>query len=200
MKKFQQQFRQSPLAGFRLQWGLSQQQLADHLQLSSSMIGMIENGKRQLPARALLQLAQVEIKLAASAANPATATDYTHPGTRAKYQDQCERLKAKALFCRLNAGRQRAKLKEMMALYQKNSEWLKLITLQLAEAGNSSSNLAVWKKHEIKATLTLQNCCVPLQVLLLHHITALDEEAELHQKKLQQLQQELPLLNSTQTV
>lgn len=199
MKKFKERFQQSPLAGFRTRWGLSQQQLADQLQLSCSMIGMIELGKRRFPNRALLQLAQYEIKLAAHAGHPETISTPVSLATAAKYNTHCEQLRSKAVSCRMNAGRLRAKLKEMMALYQKNSEWLKLITLQLAEAGNSSSSLALWKKHEIKATLTLQYCCVPLQVLLLHQITGLEEEAELHQKKLQQLQQELAAIQPTPT-
>ena len=66
MKAFKQQFHLNSLVAFRKKWGLTQKQVADHMQLSRSMVGLIEQGRRTIPTNTLLQLAGLEIKMASS--------------------------------------------------------------------------------------------------------------------------------------
>jgi transcriptional regulator with XRE-family HTH domain len=188
MKLFKQHLQQNCLAAFRRKMGLSQQQLAEHMQLGRSTIGMIEQGRRTIPTSTLLQLAGLEIKLAGiTAGDQLKPIDPGPDAVVASCKQHCRRLAVRELNCQEKVDKLNEKLKTMTSLYQKTSEWMKLVQLHIKEAGDDKNVLNTWKKHESTAMRTLNKCSLPSQLLLRHTIDALQQEAELHKNKQQEL-------------
>jgi len=192
MKDFKQHIHRNCLVAFRRKWGLNQQQVAEHMQLSRSMVGMIEQGRRAIPTNMLLQLAGLEIKMASI--NTAEEIRTVYPGAdtiASKCKHHCEKLAIREMYCQEKSARLKAKLEIMATLYQKTSEWMNLVQLHIKEAGDNKNVLGIWKKHELAAMRTLNDCSLPSQLLLKHTITFLSGEAELLKKKQLQIKEEL---------
>jgi transcriptional regulator with XRE-family HTH domain len=201
MKGFKLHINQTPVGRFRKKWGLSQQRIAEHLNLSRSMIAMIEQGKRLLPTKGLLQLAQLEMKLALTGQKPSSKMD---PAPEIKivfnYRRHCEQLAIRESRCRMKAMQLNGKLLAMTNLYQKTSGWMELIVMHIKEAGENSAIVNSWKKHELTTARTLAGCDSLSQMLLRHSISALEQEADLHKTRQEQIRQELEnLLDNSQT-
>jgi transcriptional regulator with XRE-family HTH domain len=121
MKTFKYYTRLNSLSCFRRKWGLSQQQVAEQMQISRSMVSMIEHGHRPLPTNILLQLAQLEIKLAGINISAAGKNIGGDAGiTAARCKRHCYQLFERETHCRAKAVKLREKLEGMTALYQKN--------------------------------------------------------------------------------
>jgi transcriptional regulator with XRE-family HTH domain len=192
MKAFTQQIPLSSLAAFRKKWGLTQKQVAEHMQLSRSMVGLIEQGRRTVPTNTLLQLAGLEIKMAGITAGGQAKPVY--PGADAvvaRCKHHCQRLALRELYCQEKTEKLKGKLKIMEALYQKTTEWMNLVTLHIKEAGDNKNVWAIWKQHELAAMRTLDSCSPSSQLLLKHTIDFLQEEAALLKTKQLQVKQEL---------
>jgi len=192
MKQFRQQLHQNCLSAFRRKWGLSQQQVADQMQVSRSAIGMFEQGRRSIPTNILIQLAQLEIKTASRDARPQVKGIY--PGADAmviKCRNHCEQLELRESYCRAKADQLNEKLKIMIELHQKTTAWHEVILMHIKEAGDNKNVLFIWKKQELLVMRTLSKCSLHAQLLLKHTIDSLNEEAELHKNKHLQLKQDL---------
>ena len=192
MKAYKKSLAESPVASLRKRLGLSQEQMADQLKLSCSMIKMVESGKRAMSTPVLLQVAQLEIKLAAQ---PHLQSRDIHPAENNatdKYKRSCEMLFSHEAASRLKARKLQAKLQTITALYQKTREWLQLIESHKEENGHNPMTLAWWKKQEESAIQTLQNCGMPTQVLMRHKIALLESEAALYKNKHTEIKADLP--------
>lgn len=64
----------------RTSFGLSQQEQADYLQVSRSLLNMYENGKRTLPAHASIKLARLQIARQQLAATKQQEAQVGYPG------------------------------------------------------------------------------------------------------------------------
>jgi transcriptional regulator with XRE-family HTH domain len=195
MKDFKQHIHRNCLVAFRRKWGLSQLQVAEHMQLGRSTVGMIEQGRRPIPTNMLLQLAGLEIKMAGI--NAAEDVKPVYPGADAivyRCKRHCEKLALREMYCQEKAGQLKGKLEIMGALYQKTTDWMNLIQLHIKEAGDNPVVFGIWKKNEISAMRTLNNCSLSSQLLLKHTITFLEEEAELLKKKQLQIKEELAII------
>jgi transcriptional regulator with XRE-family HTH domain len=193
MKAFKHTMQHNAISRFRRKWSLSQQEIADQVRMSRSMVSMMEQGRRLMPTNVLIQLAQLETKLA-SADGPVETpyTQYTEGCSAVtRCRRHCEQLAARESVCRSKAMQLKEKLKTMTGLYQKTVEWMAVIALHIKGAGDNGILLALWKKHELTAIRTLDRCNLPTQLLLRHTIEALDAEAEMLSNKQLQIKQEL---------
>ena len=192
MKAFKQQLRLNSLAAFRRKWGLTQKQVADHVQLSRSMVGLIEQGRRTVPTNTLLQLAGLEIKMEGSKAREDVKPVYPGPdAVVARCKHYCKRLALRELYCQEKTAKLKGKLKIMAALHQKTTEWMNLVALHIKEAGDNKNVWAIWKKQELSAMRTLEGCSLSSQLLLKHTIDFLEGQTELLKNKQLQIKQEL---------
>jgi transcriptional regulator with XRE-family HTH domain len=193
MKAFKHAMQQNAISRFRRKWGLSQQEVADQVRISRSMVSMTEQGRRLMPTNVLMQLAQLETKLVSATGAVETAhTQYTEGCIAVtRCRRHCEQLAARESVCRSKAMQLKEKLKTMTGLYQKTLEWAAVIALHIKDAGDNGILLAIWKKHELTAGRTLDRCNLPAQLLLRHTIEALDAEAEMLGNKQLQIKQEL---------
>jgi len=192
MKAFKQHIHQNSLVSFRRRWGLTQQQVAEHMQLSRSTVGMIEQGRRAVPINTLLQLAHLEIKMASRKDEEEIKTIYADPeAIVSRCKRHCDQLAMRELYCQGKVDKLKEKLKTMTSLYQKTSEWMKVVQLHIKEEGDDKELLNTWRKHELTARRTLGSCGLPAQMLLKHTIDFHTEEVELHKNKQLQIKLEL---------
>jgi len=193
MKAFKQIMKLNAISRIRSKWGLSQQEIADQVRMSRSMVSMIEQGRRLVPTDVLIQLAQLETNLSSANGSAQTpVTQYTEASTAVtRCRRHCEQLAARESVCRSKAAQLNEKLKTMAGLYQKTMDWMAVIALHTRDAGDNRMLLAIWKKHELTASRTLDRCNLPAQLLLRHTIETLEAETEMLNTKQLQIKQEL---------
>ncbi len=183
----------SGLVAIRKRLGLSQEQLGAHLKLSRSTIKLAEQGQRSLPTAALLQVAQLEIKLATEP--QAEKHELPHPAEKSSLED-CKRryalLFAREAKCRLQRRKLEAKQRVLSVLYQKTREWLKVIEDSMKENRHDPTVVQWWKRQQQSAVKTLNSCSLPVQILLRSKMTLLEAEAGLYREMQERLKQELP--------
>jgi transcriptional regulator with XRE-family HTH domain len=193
MKIARRQTYSSGLAGIRKRLGLSQQQLADQLNVNRSTIKFAEQGKRSLPTSALLQVAQLEIMLSKEPEKP--IYERLHPAETmiiSKCRRSYELMFSKESTSRLNSIKLRSKLQVMSGLYNKNREWLNIVEKYLKENRKNGVTNEWWKKQQQSAVRTLNKCGLPLQAILKSKIALLDAESELYRNMKEQLKSDLP--------
>jgi predicted transcriptional regulator len=122
----------------RLQYGFTQQHLADYLGISKGMLAMYESGKRELPTAALLKLATLQQK---------TVNSLT-PGTRQQFAAHLQKQQARAAKAmEAHAGKCAAAMalaKQQLAAMEKSYSQavnaLELVT-RLRQQGNKENRV-----------------------------------------------------------
>lgn len=118
----------------RTQFGMSQSEMALYLQINRSQLAMFENNKRDLPTKALVKLAEMELFLSHYKAQTTTTLPFeTEP--LQKVIAIFEKHQKKMEFQRLILQR---KLDNLQANYQYNKQLLAFITEK--EVKNAAAN------------------------------------------------------------
>lgn len=178
---------QSSLAAIRKRLGLTQQQLADKLNISRSAVMMAENGHRSLPTEALLEVARLEINLS----GPGEVHAMPHPAeseSLEKCRREFDRLVEEESNCRLKSRKLIAKLGVMKLQYQRSRTWLHLVEMSLEEHGAGE-----WLQRQQQQVIArLNTCSLPEQALITARISLLDAQAEMHRAMQTSLKKQLP--------
>lgn len=185
-------FVENPSARTRL--GFTQQQFADHLGVSRSLVSMAEQKKRLLPTPALVKLAELEIKMAGETMMEEQTMPHpaeTNPG----YMNEVSQpmMYYREMACRRQADDLSDKLTVMCARYRQLRANIDEMEKML---GNENSNAALFspgflEMHRHMLLQKLAKCSLPAQANLRNRIALLYAEAELS-KGLQQQYTALP--------
>ncbi len=126
---------QSPTAQVRAHFGIKQWELASFLNISRTLLGMVELNKRELPTRALLRLLPLAQHLPATAAagspaEPPPAPGSGVPGERLEDPALRQRLAA----CQYEAERLRRELVASKMRYEAAARFVAVVPTLLAAA------------------------------------------------------------------
>ena len=189
------------MALVRKKLGLTQQQFADHLEISRSMVLHVERGIRSFSVPVLIKIANLEIKLAGDGTSqevelPAQPVEQK---SIANYHQSSNSMLARELKCKIESRKLSNKLKTMMAAYEQTSKWLRTIEKilnELKEEGSAGRQTrdAWWYKQQEMALKKLTSTGLPAQALLRNKIALLDAEAEINKNIQKQFMEELPKL------
>lgn len=176
MKKTRSYYNSS-LLQVRKKLGLTQQQLADELQLSRVSITMIEQGKRSLSTTALLKLATLEMQAQDKRAGDPGDSSSLHPAMASHYaviksKRSCSVFMIQEASCRLKGRKLADSLQQMTARYEQLNHWMKLAETMIETAELKKQKQAVQKK--------LDKCGLAAQGLLRHEISLAEAQASLY--------------------
>jgi transcriptional regulator with XRE-family HTH domain len=161
----------------RARLGLSQQQLADHLGISKTAVGMAEIGRRHLPTAALLKLAELEIKIAA-AQLPGKLVIEKEAATPQQIQASYQSIGLRELQCELQIQKYVYKLQYMTAMYQQYQMQLHSLKDILNKAADPVNNLFILslQLHRDRVAKQLAKYNLAEQALLRNKIALLSAE------------------------
>ena len=172
------------LQHIRQQWALSQQQLADYLGISRSVVSMCEQGKRELPVDALIKLGQLEIsRNAAVKAKRKPAADATGKGDNTQLALQMRPLEKRLASCRYKAAVLQHRLQRMQQRFDRATRQVMVLEDQLNDSQGKKERLKTEiRLYELNKRRTTANPAA--QFILQHHISLLLAEATAHEKAL----------------
>lgn len=181
MKKNTAFRRISTLTATRNRLGLTQEEFAEQLGVSRSMIGMAECRQRTLPTETLVKLAALEITMAGNTTEG--VIDKPHP---AELEESCLNehstsmtyLKEKS--CRAEAELLQCRLTVMESKYRQHRGCVDQLEKLV---GQPTSGFAPgWlETHHYRALCKLNKCSLVAQANLRHKIALLHAAATLHQ-------------------
>ncbi len=183
------------LAQTRIKYGMSQQQLADHLGVSRSLIMMAEQNKRELPTDALLKFSALEIRYAAlteqSSPAPASEPDLHFWPV---YRKAFRQLKDRESYCRIKSLELERKLQQLETRYAACLDFMRLAGENPGEemGDQSPATKKRWQRQMEAITERMRTCDPLLQALLRHRMEHLQAEAELNAHSLEKLTATMP--------
>lgn len=148
------------ITDIRERLGLTNQQLADYLGVSYSLLTMCQSNKRSLPTNANLQLVRLAMALQQLPVLPTTAPNTTETNTALNQQIDTLKLQ-------LHTAQQ--KLTQMTKLYQQATTKLQMVQALTAQppSGNAAQKEQLWLAVlEAEANATLQQNTTSKQLLL----------------------------------
>ena len=183
MKAFKQYRRIEGIAATRVRLGLSQQEFADQLGISRSLVAKAEGRQRTLPTSTIVKIASLEILLAG--ANSAKSAERPHPVEveETYLNDHAPSLAYhKEMRCRAEALSLQCRLDVMEAKYKQLRLSLDQVETLVETGKGKEANFGVgyFEIHRHKLCRTLNKCSMPAQANLRHRIALLYAEAELH--------------------
>jgi transcriptional regulator with XRE-family HTH domain len=163
----------------RLQYGFTQQQLADYLGVTKGLLSMVESGKRTLPTAALLKLGSM---LQTPAGNDTGITGKKNTERLERQQaGAAKALEAHARNCAVDAALANKKLTGLKKNYDQAVNTLELVSkLRRVQAGNDTAAKKdiLWQNMvEAIALKRLDACGEGAQQLLRIKIEALQKQA-----------------------
>ncbi|CAN5886136.1 hypothetical protein BH11BAC4_BH11BAC4_06670 [soil metagenome] len=173
------------LAGLRTRLGYTQQQLADQLNISRSLVAMVENKKRSMPADMLIKMASLEIQLAGNKMQQQTVLPHPAELEFSMPDIHSPSLYERALKGRLQSRKLSAKLERMTGQYQETRKYLELLTLLLENKEANEDSISWWKASERSCIKKLEKCSLREQALLRNKIALVNAERQLS-KSIQQ--------------
>ncbi len=183
------------LVAVRKRFGMSQQQLADHLGVSKSMVTLAERGKRDLGTQPLLKLAALEINyIAAPAAEPETEPPTPNEKLIARCRKELKLYKFRAMRCRSQYAVMQQKLEMLEERYREccnlqrlleNLPWKNDKQIKKYTPNPWISQLEVVQEK-------LENCNPVIQAIMRVRIEYLRRETAINEECYQQILNELP--------
>jgi transcriptional regulator with XRE-family HTH domain len=167
--------RTQSFASIRERLGLSQSQLAIHLGIAKSTLGMAETGRRSLPIAALLKFGELEIRLSGEEVmktpEPINVLEKFHSTDMSTLRE---------LQCDIQVQKLTMKLERMIMKFQKLQVHLQALDTILQAAydpGNRQMLFMEMHREQIKDQIT--TCNVAEQLMVRNRIAVLSAESNL---------------------
>jgi transcriptional regulator with XRE-family HTH domain len=150
-------------------FGMTQQQLADYLSVTRSLLALVEQGRRHLPTAAILKMATLEQSLQSN-------LPYKAESLQKQAAKDMAQIKTHAKKCLQKAEREKARL---LLLQQKHQRCMQALVAmgQLQQTNLAKKDSLLLELLETKTLKKMNRCGYAVQVVMQLRIAALEHEA-----------------------
>ena len=175
------------ITAIRKKLGLNQQQVAEWLGISRSLVALYEREERKLPHSAVVQLAALEIALYGIQQTRLTAghKQQSNPHSFQRHEYAKRSLNRQAKACGFKAAKMRMKLITLKTAHEQMAEWLEAIEsliLQLPKDPGNNMKLLWLQAQQQMALKKLQECDPAAQLIMEAKIAVMDAAKEVHER------------------
>ena len=175
------------ISSIRSKFGLNQQQIAEWLGISRSLVAHYEREARSLPTSAVLQLARLEIMIAHLQKSKRTGTNKyeAHPSSTERYIHTQNALQQHARVCSYKAEIMRKELTALQIMHIQTLEWLEAIESLLSAKRNEDHDKMelLWLQAQYQQALKkLEQCDDAAQLRMQVKIASLEAIAAVHEQ------------------
>ena len=170
----------------RNKFGLSQQQLAEYLGISRSVLANCERNRRSLPRSALTSLSRLEIMYTnMQQSKSITYHEIAQPGIIKRQNAARQALIKEATYIDFKVARLKRELTLLQTIYAQTQEWLFVIQQLSIEdlPGKKGERQSIWSAMAQDAATTKSEGCDPAAQLVLEiKIAVLEAKAEVYRR------------------